>query len=142
MARHPIRLVVSDDLERNRWTVAFRLILAIPHLLWLGLFTFGVVLVNVINWFATLFKGQSPDGIHDLNRMYVRYATHVYAYLYFAASPWPSFSPNADYPVTVEVDPPARQNRWKTGFRLFLALPAVLIASALGGFGGFGGGGG
>ena len=142
MARHPIRLVVTDDLERNRWTVAFRLILAIPHLLWLGLFTFGVVLVNVINWFATLFKGQSPDGIHDLNRMYVRYATHVYAYLYFAASPWPSFSPNADYPVTVEVDPPARQNRWKTGFRLFLALPAVLIASALGGFGGFGGGGG
>lgn len=140
MARHPIRLVVKDDLERNRWTVAFRVILAIPHLLWLGLFTFGVAIVAVINWFATLFKGRSPDGIHDLNRMYVRYATHVYAYVFLAASPWPSFSPNADYPVSVEVDPPARQSRWKVGFRLFLAIPAVLIASALGGFGGGGGG--
>ena len=140
MARHPIRLVVSDDLERNRLTVVFRFFLAIPHLFWLVLFTFGVTIVAVINWFATLYKGQSPDGIHDLNRMYVRYATHVYAYVFLAASPWPSFSPNADYPVTVEVDPPARQNRWKVGFRLFLAIPAILISSALGGFSGGGGG--
>ena len=140
MARHPIRLVVSDDLERNRLTVGFRLLLALPHVFWLGLFTFGVVIIAVVNWFATLFKGRSPDGIHDLNRMYVRYATHVYAYLFLAASPWPSFSGNADYPVTVEVDPPAPQNRWKVGFRFFLAIPAVLIATALGGFGGGGGG--
>jgi hypothetical protein len=140
VARHPIRLVVTDDLERNRLTVGFRIILAIPHLVWLSLFTIGVLLVAVINWFATLFKGRSPDGIHDLNRMYVRYAAHVYAYLFLAASPWPSFSPNADYPVTVEVDPPARQSRWKTGFRLFLSLPALLISSALGGFSGGNGG--
>jgi len=140
VARHPIRLVVADDLERNRWTVAFRLFLAIPHLLWLALFSVGVFLVNVINWFATLFKGRSPDGIHDLNRMFVRYSTHVYAYVFLAASPWPSFSPNADYPVTVEVDPPAPQNRWKTGFRLFLALPALLISATLGGGFSFGGG--
>jgi len=32
--RHPIRLVVTDDLQRNRLTVFFRLILAIPHLIW------------------------------------------------------------------------------------------------------------
>ena len=29
-ATHPIRLVVNDDLQRNRLTVFFRLILAIP----------------------------------------------------------------------------------------------------------------
>ena len=142
MARHPIRLVVKDDLERSRLTVAFRLILAIPHLLWLGLFSIGVLIVAIINWFATLFKGRSPDGIHDLNRMFIRYSTHLYANVFLAASPWPKFSPNADYPVTVEVDPPAPQSRWKTGFRLFLALPAFMISSALGGGLSFGGGGG
>ena len=31
---HPIRLIVNDDLQRNRLTVFFRLILAIPLLLW------------------------------------------------------------------------------------------------------------
>ena len=30
---HPIRLSVSDDLRRSRLTVVFRLILAVPHLL-------------------------------------------------------------------------------------------------------------
>ncbi len=34
---HPIRLVVTDDLQRNRLTSFFRLILAIPHLIWLAL---------------------------------------------------------------------------------------------------------
>ena len=33
-AQHPVRLVVSDDLQRNRLTVFFRLILAIPHFIW------------------------------------------------------------------------------------------------------------
>ena len=29
--RHPIGLIVTDDLHRNRLTVFFRLLLAIPH---------------------------------------------------------------------------------------------------------------
>ena len=37
MNPHPIRLILSDDLSRTRLTVFFRLILAIPHLIWLGL---------------------------------------------------------------------------------------------------------
>ena len=33
-ASHPIHLVVTDDLSRNRLTVFFRAILVIPHLIW------------------------------------------------------------------------------------------------------------
>ena len=36
-ALHPIRVLVNDDLQRNRLTVFFRLILAIPGLLWASL---------------------------------------------------------------------------------------------------------
>jgi hypothetical protein len=32
---HPIHLVVTDDLQRNRVTVFFRFFLTIPHLIWL-----------------------------------------------------------------------------------------------------------
>ena len=35
---HPVRLVVADDLRRTRVTVFFRLILALPHLVWVTLF--------------------------------------------------------------------------------------------------------
>ena len=37
------------------------------------------------------------------------------------------------YPVDIAIAPPERQNRWVTFFRTFLALPAFLISSALGG---------
>ena len=48
------------------------------------------------------------------------------------ANPFPGFvGAPGTYPVEVEIDPPERQNRWKTLFRLFLALPAFLISGTL-----------
>src|SRR6266498_2884570 len=57
-AQHPVRLVVNDDLQRTRLTVLFRLILAIPHLVWASLWAVIATLAWLVNWFATLFMGQ------------------------------------------------------------------------------------
>ncbi len=135
---HPVRLVVTDDLHRSRLTVFFRLLLAIPHLFWLSLFTVGAFFVAIVNWFATLFMGRSPKGLHDFLAGYIRYATQLFAYLFLAANPFPAFYVGTDpstYPIDVEIDPPARQNRWVTGFRLVLAIPAVLMSGTLSGGG-------
>lgn len=135
---HPVRLVVSDDLGRSRLTVFFRLLLAIPHLFWIALFTLGALFVAFINWWATLFTGRSPQGLHDFLAGYIRYATQLHAYLFLAANPFPSFflgSGQAPYPIDVHIDPPERQNRWVTGFRLFLAIPALLVSGTLSGGG-------
>lgn len=135
---HPVRLVVTDDLRRSRLTVFFRLLLAIPHFFWFGLFTVGALFIAFINWFATLAMGRSPKGLHDFLAGYVRYATHLFAYLFLAANPYPPFyvgSVQGPYPVDVEIDPPARQNRWITGFRLILVIPALLISGTLSGGG-------
>ena len=78
-ARHPVRLVVNDDLQRNRLTVFFRLILAIPHIIWFALWSVVNVLAVIANWFATLVKGQSPEGLHNFIATYLRYQTHVYS---------------------------------------------------------------
>jgi Domain of unknown function (DUF4389) len=135
---HPVRLVLTDDLHRSRLTVGFRLLLVIPHLIWLALFAIGAFFVAVINWFATLFTGRSPRGLHDFLAGFVRYATHVLAYLFVAANPYPAFylgnDPNP-YPVDVTVAPPERQNRWITGFRFILVIPSLLMAGALAGGG-------
>jgi hypothetical protein len=145
---HPVRLVVTDHLGRSRVTVFFRLLLAIPHYLWIGLIGIVVFVCVVANWFILLFVARTPKGLHDFVTGYIRYTTHLEAYLFLAANPYPGFYPAASddsYPVTLEIDPPARQNRWKTLFRLFLAIPAFIVSASLlwGGSrtGGYGGGG-
>lgn len=146
MAEHPVRVEIEDDLGRSRLTVLFRLLLAIPHFIWAILWSIAAVVATVINWFATLFTGQSPQGLHDFLSAYVRYMTHLYAYLLLAANPYPGFTgePNS-YPIDVDIDPPARQRRWVTALRIFLGLPALILSSTLLGScssgGGSGGGG-
>jgi hypothetical protein len=131
-ARHPIRLVVTDDLQRNRLTVFFRLILAIPHLIWLTVWGIVAALAAIANWFATLVNGQSPEGLHDFLATYLRYQTHVYAYILLVADPFPGFGGKPGYPIDIEVDPPQRQNRWTVAFRVILAIPAFIVSGILG----------
>jgi hypothetical protein len=127
-AQHPIRLVVNDDLQRNRLTVFFRLILAIPHFLWATLWGVIAVLALVVNWFATLFAGRSPDGLHNFLATYLRYLTHVRAYAMLVADPFPGFTgTQGTYPIDLEVDPPEPQNRLMVFFRFVLAIPALLL---------------
>ena len=130
--RHPIRVRVEDDLRRWRLAVFFRLILAIPHLFWLYIWVIVALLVAIVNWFATLAMGRSPRGLHEFLVRYLRYQTHVWAYFYLAADPYPQFSgKEGTYPVDLEVDPPEAQRRLVTFFRLVLALPAFALIYAL-----------
>jgi hypothetical protein len=130
---HPIRLVVSDDLQRNRLTVFFRLILAIPCLIWAAVWGVITLLAAIVNWFATLFAGQSPNGLHTFIGSYVRYSTHVRAYLLLIADPFPGFTGGeGDYPIDLEVDPPEPQSRLTVFFRVILAIPALVLTNILG----------
>ena len=130
-APHPIRLVVTDDLRRNRLTVAFRLLLVIPQLLWLTLWTLAVFVVAFVGWIVAIFMGRLPDGIHGFLAAWLRYFTHVNAYFWIAADPYPGFTGQPGYPVDVEVDPPAKQNRLTIIFRLILAIPALIVMTVL-----------
>src|SRR5262245_48021774 len=131
-SQHPIRLVVNDDLQRNRLTVFFRLILAIPHLLWLTLWGVITLLAAIVNWFATLIMGRSPEGLHNFLATFLRSFTHLRAYLLLVADPFPGFTGKlGSYPVDLEVDPPQPQNRLTVFFRLILAIPAHLLANLL-----------
>lgn len=130
---HPVRFRVDDDLRRSRLTVFFRLLLVIPHLLWLTLWTYAIGLVLVFQWFATLFAGRMEEDVHGFLGRYARYHVHVYSYLFLLADPYPRFRglPNS-YPVDLELDPPERQSRWTVLFRLVLGIPAFVFATVLG----------
>jgi hypothetical protein len=131
-ARHPIGLVVTDDLRRNRLTVFFRLLLAIPQLVVLALWGIVVYLAVVVAWFAALFAGQVPGGLHDFIARFLRAWTHLSAYVFLLADPWPPFGGSPGYPVDVRIDPAAPQSRLTVFFRVILAIPAYLLMYVFG----------
>jgi hypothetical protein len=132
--KKPVGLVVDDDLRRSRLTVFFRLLLTIPHFVWLLLWSIAALVAVIVGWFASLITGRLPEALHRFLAAYVRYETHVFAFLFLIANPFPGFTgAQGSYPVDVRIAPRERQSRWKTFFRLFLAIPAHLLSSALGG---------
>lgn len=131
MDERPVRLIVSDDLKRGRLSVFFRLLLALPFLIWLGLWAVAAFVVAILNWAVTLVRGRPNEDLHGFLARFVRYATHVYAFLYLAAEPFPGIGGRPGYPIDLEIDPPRRQNRWTVAFRLVLALPAALLVTVL-----------
>jgi hypothetical protein len=81
---------------------------------------------------VTLIRGTPARPLHAFLTRFVRYQLHVYAFLYLVANPFPGFDgAPGRYPIDLVVPEPTRQNRWKTGFRIVLVMPALLIESAL-----------
>jgi len=129
MTDHPIGLVVDDDLKRNRLTVFFRLLLAIPLAVWLAVWGILAYVAWIVAWFAALILGRVPDGLHAFLTRYARATTHLYAYVLLLADPWPPFDGGAgSYPVDLRVDAAAPQNRLAVFFRLILAIPALVLS--------------
>lgn len=126
--RHPIGLIVTDDLKRNRLTVLFRVLLAIPQMIWLSIWGIVVEIAIIVAWFAALVLGRVPEGLHNFIASYLRAATHFYAYLFLLADPWPPFTGEPGYPVDLRIDPAAPQNRLTVLFRIILAIPALVLA--------------
>lgn len=90
---YPAELVLDvPDAPRDRVSVAFRLILAIPHLL--AVWLLGVVwaLATVIAWFAILFTGNYPRGLYDFGVGVLRWNTRVEAYLLLLHDEYPPFT--------------------------------------------------
>ncbi len=129
MNEHPITLHVMDDLRRSRLTVFFRYLLYIPHGIWLELWGIAVILVAVLNWLVALVIGRPAAPFQRFNAAYLRYWTTVYAFLMLVANPFPGFTGEpGSYPVELSVPTtPEKQNRLKTFFRMFLALPTVVV---------------
>lgn len=146
MAEHPVSYKVeAPEGARNRLTVAFRLILAIPHILLVGGPGFGLgvssdrtgVLGAVagvsafINWFVVVFTGRAIQGLLDLQRYYLRWRANVLAYEALLRDEYPPFG-DGEYPVSTEFPAVAEgRNRWTVGFRLILVIPQVIVLALL-----------
>ena len=131
MTPHPVRFVVTDDLRRSRFTVFFRPVLALPHLVWLTIWTYSTVVVIAFQWLWVIGSGHMEEDVHRYIGRFVRYHVHVHAYFTLLANPWPIPSGREGYPIDMELDPPERQNRPTVIFRVILIIPAYIFMTVL-----------
>src|SRR5690606_20408720 len=79
---YPARAVLGrEPVERDRVSVAFRLILVLPHLLALWFLGAAWALTTVIAWFSILFTGRYPVGLYGFGTGVLRWNIRVEAYL-------------------------------------------------------------
>jgi hypothetical protein len=118
---------------RNRLTTAFRIILAIPHLIIVQVWSYLTEILAVIQWFIVLFTGRRNEGLWNLQHAWLGYYCRVYGYVYLLYDPYPAFGTDpGPVPVRAEFSYEEPANRLTNGLRFIWAIPAIVIAAVLG----------
>ena len=116
---------------QGRLVTFFRGLMVLPHYLCILVLEIGLLFAVVIGWFAVLFTGQYPPAMFNYVVGVTRWATRVQAYYFLVTDQYPPFSLDDDpnYPVGVEVDYPARVERWRCipGVLYLMAFPVLIV---------------
>src|SRR5579864_1425836 len=137
---YPVSVTIEPQLEhRDRVTIAFRLILAIPHTIlvgpiyWMyrggsvGLLGAAAYFLAVVSWFTLLITGEHIRGIREFSLYYLRWRTRAVAYMALFVDPYPPFGDGA-YSATIEVlDPAVPRDRATIAVRVLLAVPHFVL---------------
>lgn len=124
--------VPYNEGPRNRGTVAIRIILAIPHLLLVGVWGYAVEIVAVIHWFIQVFTGKRNQGLFNFSNRYLDYASRVNTYVGLLFDEYPGFIDDAGKtPLRYNLDYDEPVNRLTAGLRIIWAIPALFIAAVL-----------
>lgn len=90
---YPVALEIETLFgARNRLTVAFRVFLAIPHVIAICFIGFAWTFTTIIAWFAILITGHYPEGLYDFGMGALRWSTRVEAYMLLVHDEYPPFS--------------------------------------------------
>jgi hypothetical protein len=152
---YPVSIEVDPTTEpRNKLTVGFRIILAIPHSILVGGFLavgaglatrnqfFGFLnegvlgavagVCAVISWFAILFANQHPEGLRNLGTFYLRWKVRAMAYQALFRDEYPPFG-DADYPARLNIElAEFPRDKVSVGLRLIYLIPHVIVLFFLG----------
>ncbi|HEV3319109.1 MAG TPA: DUF4389 domain-containing protein [Solirubrobacteraceae bacterium] len=131
---YPVTFQADYVEPRNRLTTFFRLILAIPLVIWLVLYGIVAELAIIVAWFAIVITGDYPRGLYDFVAGFTRFATRTLAYTYLLCDPYPSFGGSDDptYPVRMEFERLEQYSRLKTLLRIILAIPILIVRYVMG----------
>ena len=92
MEEYPVDLEVAPPEVQNRWTVLFRIILAIPALLIASVLRNISSLLAVFSWVMGVLTAHVPEGIRNFSAFALRYETQTYAYVALLTQKYPNFN--------------------------------------------------
>ena len=124
---------VTYQEQRNRLTVAFRIILAIPHLVVSQVWGYLAQIVAVIQWFIVVFTGKRNEGLWNLQQSWLGYYSRVIGYMSLLYDPYPAFGTDpGNAPVRTEISYEESANRLTTGLRFLWIIPAAIVGIFVG----------
>src|SRR3954452_19254272 len=139
-AQYPATFTFDPPEKVANWRPLVNWLLAIPHFVILyGLRILSEV-VSIISWFVILFTGALPEGLANVQAMYLRYELRTYTFSLFLREDYPPFA-FAMTPTDDGLDPRVRldfrpeltdRNRLTVAFRIILVIPQLIVLAALG----------
>jgi Domain of unknown function (DUF4389) len=127
---YPVSFEADYVEKRSRLTAFFRLLLAIPVLVWLYVYAIAATVVAIASWFAIVITGRFPEGMYKFLADFIEVEVTATAYTVLLSEPYPPFlaSQKPDYPVRMYfAGPLPTYSRAKTFFRLLLAIPILIL---------------
>jgi hypothetical protein len=128
-----VQLVAAGPVKQRRLTVAFRLILVIPHLFLLFFINLAGFVVAFLGWWGALFTGRLPAFAVSYLSGLARWNARVYGYLYLLTDAYPPFTLDDDlaYPVVIAIPEQGRLNRFAVFFRFVLMLWGYIVVNVV-----------
>ena len=124
---------VTYEEPRNRLTVAFRIILAIPHLIVSQVWGYLAEVLAVVQWFIAVFTGKRNEGIWNLQQSWLLYASRVTGYTDLLYDEYPAFGTDpGNVPVRTSISFEEDANRLTVGLRFLWVIPALIVAAVVG----------
>ena len=119
--------------EYRRFLPIVKGLLLIPHWFALIFLLIGALLAIVVSWFAVLFTGKYPQGVHKFVVGVVRWTTRVNAYAFLMTDRYPPFSLEHDeeHPARFDVAYVEEIARWRPLVHWLLAIPYAIVAGIL-----------
>lgn len=138
---YPATLTFDAPDKIANWRPLVQWLLVIPHIIVLYVLQLVSEVVAIISWFVILFTGKLPEGLANMQALFVRYSARTYTYMLFLREEYPPFTfettpadPGTDPRVRVDVQPQPviqERNRLTVGFRFILAIPQLIVVSVL-----------
>lgn len=119
--------------SRNRLTVAFRIILAIPHLIVAQVWGYLTEILAFVQWFIILFTGKRNQGIWNMQQLWLGYYSRVLGYVELLYDPYPGFGTDpGPAPTRTVITYEETANRLTSALRFIWIIPAAIIGIFVG----------
>ena len=136
---YPARLTVAGDNRIANWRALAHIFMVIPH--YIVAYVLGIVaqVVGLVSWFAIVFTGRLPEGLHNFQAMYLRYANRVGGFAALLTEEYPPFEfettphDTSGYPIRSDFDQQLDgRNRVTVFFRIFMVIPQYVVLMLVG----------